>query len=104
MPAPRPTRSSRRSRGGRSGCRRPARATTWRWSRSRYRDRVTLEWRQRRIAQNETSFREINDRLEEGLRQAPHLPELQQFVCECGNRECNELVCLTFDEYDAVRS
>jgi hypothetical protein len=65
---------------------------------------VTLEWRQRRIAHNETSFREINDRLEEGLRQVSHLPEYQRFVCECGDRECEELVSLSFEEYEAVRS
>jgi hypothetical protein len=60
-------------------------------------------WRQARIAKNETSFRDINDRLEEGLRRVPQLPEMQDFVCECGDRECELLISLTFEEYEAVR-
>jgi hypothetical protein len=64
---------------------------------------VTLEWRTARIAKNETSFRDINERLEEGLRQARDTPELLQFVCECGDRRCEGLVSLSFDEYEAVR-
>ncbi len=65
---------------------------------------MTLEWRQRRIAQNETSFRDINERLEAGLRQVPHNPEHLEFICECGDRECESSVRLSFEEYEAVRS
>jgi hypothetical protein len=64
---------------------------------------VTLHWRQARIAKNETSFRDINERLEGGLRRARDTPERLQFVCECGDRDCEDLVSLTFDEYEAVR-
>ena len=64
---------------------------------------MTEKWRVRRIAQNEASFRDINERLEAGLRQVQHTEELQQFVCECGSRECEQLVSLTFDEYEQVR-
>ena len=61
------------------------------------------DWRQRRIAQNETSFRDINERLEDELRQVRDTPEVLQFVCECGSRDCEEMVSLTLDEYEAVR-
>lgn len=61
------------------------------------------DWQKKRIAQNEASFRDINERLEAGLRKVPGASELQHFVCECGNRECELLVALTFDEYEAVR-
>lgn len=61
------------------------------------------EWRRARIAKNETMFRDINERLEQGLKQVRVQEELQQFVCECGSRQCTQLVSLTFDEYEAVR-
>jgi hypothetical protein len=64
---------------------------------------VTLEWRQKRIAQNETSFRDINERLEQGLRNVRHTPELLSFICECGDRSCEEFVSLSLAEYEAVR-
>ncbi len=57
-----------------------------------------------RIARNEASFRDINERLEDGLRKVAHAPELQEFVCECGDPDCSELVHLTFEEYEHVRS
>ena len=60
-------------------------------------------WRKQRIAKNEAMFRDINERLEQGLQQVRHSSELQEFVCECGDRECEELVSLTFEEYEAVR-
>lgn len=61
------------------------------------------EWRRRRIAKNETMFRDINERLEQGLKQVRHHEGRQQFVCECGNRDCDMLVTLTFEEYERVR-
>jgi hypothetical protein len=64
---------------------------------------VTSEWRQKRIADNEASFRDINERLERGLRQVRHTPERVSFLCECGDRGCGASLSLTFDEYEAVR-
>jgi hypothetical protein len=64
---------------------------------------VTLGPREERIARNEARFRDINERLEQGLRHVQHTPELLEFVCECGDRECEALVSLTFAEYEDVR-
>jgi hypothetical protein len=64
---------------------------------------VTLGRREERIANNETRFRDINERLEQGLRHVRHAPELLEFVCECGDRECEALIRLTLDEYEDVR-
>jgi hypothetical protein len=64
---------------------------------------VTLEWRQKRIAQNETSFRDINERLAQGLRTVRHTPELLSFICECGDRGCEAFVSMSLEEYEAVR-
>lgn len=56
-----------------------------------------------RIARNETSFRDINEELEAGLRRVPRPPALQRFVCECGRQDCDVTVELSFEEYEAVR-
>lgn len=56
-----------------------------------------------RIATNEARFREINERLEAGLRKVIHPPEVLEFVCECGDPDCVDLVRLTLDEYEAIR-
>lgn len=57
-----------------------------------------------RIANNEARFRDINERLEHGLRQiSGGGPELLEFVCECGDRRCEQHVRLTLGEYEDVR-
>src|SRR5436305_10840144 len=66
-------------------------------------DEVMSEWRKIRIAKNEASFRDINERLDDGLRHVQDPPELLEFVCECGDRACEQHVLLTFEEYEAVR-
>jgi hypothetical protein len=60
--------------------------------------------REARIARNEARFREINEQLEGDLRRLPVEHERAQFVCECANRACAELVEMTFEEYEAVRA
>ena len=65
---------------------------------------MTSEWRRKRIAKNETSFRDINERLEDGLKQVRHTPQIVEFICECGSRDCERHISLTFEEYEAVRA
>jgi hypothetical protein len=62
-----------------------------------------ISWRQQRVAQNEASFREINERLATGLSQLPDNPELLRFVCECGDRTCEEHIELRLSEFQEVR-
>jgi hypothetical protein len=55
-----------------------------------------------RIAQNQSAFREANERIESaadamGLWQ--HLP----FICECPVESCTELVRMSIDEYESIR-
>jgi hypothetical protein len=64
---------------------------------------MSLDWRAARVAKNEAQFRDINEELEDGLRHVRHAPPLQQFICECGSRSCEQLVSLTFEEFEAVR-
>jgi hypothetical protein len=58
--------------------------------------------RKQRIARNETIFREVNERIEEVSANAPgkHV----EFLCECGSRECAEVVALTRSEYESLRA
>ena len=59
--------------------------------------------RARRIADNESRFRDINERLESDLRRLPTDDEPVDFVCECGYLECTSSVPLTVAEYEQVR-
>ena len=65
---------------------------------------MTLPPRLSRIATNEARFRDINDQLEQGLRRMDPTPDdLLEFVCECGHRDCEELIEMSFAEYEHVR-
>lgn len=59
--------------------------------------------RTERIAENEAAFRDINERLSDGLRQLPGNPELLEFICECGKQTCEQHVHLSLSEYEQVR-
>jgi hypothetical protein len=60
--------------------------------------------RARRIAENESRFRDINERLREDLRAVPEDGSAVAFVCECGRLDCSQQVTLTLEEYEAVRT
>jgi hypothetical protein len=60
--------------------------------------------RARRIADNESRFREINERLREDLRALPDDEAPIDFVCECGKIDCAERVSMTVGEYETVRA
>lgn len=58
---------------------------------------------QRRLASNETVFREVNEGIERG--QWPgEAGEPVRFRCECARLGCNLLVEMTLPEYQAVRA
>lgn len=54
-----------------------------------------------RIARNEVVFRRVNE-----AREAPDEAPTRRigFVCECGRLGCTEIVEVTRDEYEAVRT
>ena len=60
--------------------------------------------RERRIAENESRFRDINERLESDLRRIPDDGEPADYVCECGNAGCSDPVPLLRGEVEHVRS
>ncbi len=58
--------------------------------------------RDRRFVANQTVFRRSNERLSQRL--GAFAPDSVQYVCECGNDSCAELISLLTSEYEHVRS
>lgn len=58
-----------------------------------------------KIARNNSTFRDANERIEASA--IEHRFDRDQpvpFICECSDRRCTEIVSLTLDEYEHVRS
>jgi hypothetical protein len=55
---------------------------------------------QERLALNESRFRAVNEAIERGLSSRD---QLGSYVCECGRLGCNEIVELSYEEYESVR-
>ena len=62
-----------------------------------------MDARKRLIAENESRFREINERLGHDLGRLPPDDETTEFVCECGKIDCAVPVSLKLPEYRRVR-
>jgi hypothetical protein len=59
--------------------------------------------RKERIAQNENAFRELNESLEESVKRRRSDDDLAGFVCECGSRDCDDIVRLALAAYEEIR-
>src|SRR5882762_1271769 len=59
--------------------------------------------RQRRIAANQSVFRDVNEAIERGLWPGEER-SASAFRCECARPDCNEMVALTPEEYEGVRA
>jgi hypothetical protein len=62
--------------------------------------------RDKRLAENEALFREVNERVAEV---ATHFfdidtDEVIDFVCECARADCSELIPITAAEYEGIRA
>jgi hypothetical protein len=62
-----------------------------------------MDFREERVARNETNAREINERIEESYGSHPLDTDLS-IVCECGLAECDVFLRVTKLEYEEVRS
>jgi hypothetical protein len=62
-----------------------------------------LEERQRHAAQIQSIFREINERLRETNAAFLSVVGDTEFVCECAQLGCTELMAMTVEEYEDVR-
>ena len=59
--------------------------------------------RKRRLAENQTLFREINERIGTTAEAQGEDAHAYEFVCECSNIDCFERFELRLDEYRRVR-
>ena len=63
-----------------------------------------MDERERRIAENESRFREVNERLETAQTSLGSGNGGIDVLCECGDRDCTEQVTLALAHYEAVRA
>ena len=63
-----------------------------------------MEHRERRLAENEALFREVNERVEAIARMHGQDDHIYEFYCECSNVDCTLHVPATIAEYEAVRA
>lgn len=61
------------------------------------------KYMQRRVALNESAFREVNEAIERGLWQGEDGARVA-FRCECSSLSCSELVEITRSEYEHIRA
>ena len=64
-----------------------------------------MDARERRLAQNEALFREVNERVEtiaHSHHLGPHAP--YEFLCECSNADCTFRITLPLSVYESVRA
>jgi hypothetical protein len=64
----------------------------------------TTERRAEREAQNQTLFRQVNERIHDVLETLGDDGGPGEFVCECGRVDCATMVRLTQEEYEAARA
>jgi hypothetical protein len=64
------------------------------------RERSALDARRQRAANNQSLFREVNERIED----LGGAGASGKFVCECAEESCTESLVLTVDEYELARS
>ena len=62
-----------------------------------------MDAREQRMTQNETLFREVNERVEALAHQlGPNVP--YEFLCECANVDCTFRLPLPIEIYESVRA
>ena len=62
-----------------------------------------MDAREKRLAQNESLFRSVNERIEQAAASGGADGHLFEFLCECSNADCNLLLPLTVAEYESIR-
>lgn len=55
------------------------------------------------MARNEVLFRQVNERVADVNRELSD-GDTVDFICECANPDCVEMIALTLAEYESVRS
>lgn len=57
-----------------------------------------------RAAENQSLFREINERIEDLSEGFAAFSEVTEWVCECADTACADRISMTISEYEDVRS
>lgn len=57
-----------------------------------------------RAAQNQSLFREVNERLEDLASTYHEVAATARFACECAELSCVDQIEMSLDEYEAIRS
>jgi hypothetical protein len=57
-----------------------------------------------RAAENEATFRELNEKLEQRAEELDLADTRTPYLCECDEERCTKVVLLARDEYEAVRA
>ncbi len=60
--------------------------------------------RERRLAENEALFREVNEQVEAIASRQGDEEHVYEFYCECANADCTMLVAVTLAGYEDVRA
>jgi hypothetical protein len=62
-----------------------------------------MDEREKRMAENEALFREVNERVSTlSDRLGPDVP--YEYLCECANADCTFRIALSSAEYEAIRA
>jgi hypothetical protein len=64
---------------------------------------AATELTQERIAENQASFREANEKIEAAAYKADFQERRVPFICECSDPACTEIIRLNLAEYDNLR-
>jgi len=64
----------------------------------------TMDERERRLAENEILFRDVNERIEHAAARQGDDPHAYEFLCECSNLDCDLMLPLQLAEYERARA
>ena len=67
-------------------------------------EQSTAGFSMKRIVRNDAIFREANEGIREAAEEHLESGDRVPFVCECADPNCHELVRLTLEEYQLIRS
>jgi hypothetical protein len=65
---------------------------------------MRMERSLKQAAENEATFRSVNERLEAKAAELELLDQRTPYLCECEDESCTEVLLLRRDEYESVRA
>jgi hypothetical protein len=63
-----------------------------------------VNYREQRLARNETLFRDVNERIEQTAVAHGSDEHVYEFLCECSNIDCSLRLRLTLAVYESIRA